>query len=455
MSFRLRVTLLAAAAVAIGGRRRRPPSSTSSSATSCSARSTRASSAAPGTSPSTPGRAPSSATCSSGRARSLGGPPTYLQVIDSTGQGRRSTLPGLDRAKKLAATGGKPFFTDGTRRGHARARVRGAGRRRACRPGRAVAGGGRPHAPPARPVHALHRARSASGSPAGSGSSSPARRCGRSDSLTSVAEEVTATRDLSRRIDGAQRRRARPARLGVQRDARRARHLREGAAPARRGRLARAADAARQPADEHRGARRREGAPRRRSERSCSPTSLGQVEELSAPRRRPRRDRPRTRRPEVEDVRLDELVEQRGRAREGAGAERAVPDAAPGVGRPRRAGPARAGGLEPARQRREVEQLGRRGGRRARGDRPRPRPWDLRGGPPPRLRPLLPGRERAQPARLRARPAIVRQVARHARRRGVTAENAPDGGAVFRAAPRLRRRGRTRPINVSGPCPTR
>ena len=123
-----------------------------------------------------------------------------------------------------------------------------------------------------RPVPALHRARRHRHSRARWACSSPARRSVRCGQLTSVAEEVTETRDLSRRIDGALPRRARPARVGVQRDARGARLVAEVAAAARRRRVARAAHAARQPAHEHRGARRRQGAARAPSGRSCSRT---------------------------------------------------------------------------------------------------------------------------------------------------------------------------------------
>src|SRR5581483_301380 len=60
-----------------------------------------------------------------GPRASLGGAPTYLQVIDSTGQGAAIELPGFDRAKELASSGGKPFYTDGIAEvGTARAHVR-------------------------------------------------------------------------------------------------------------------------------------------------------------------------------------------------------------------------------------------------------------------------------------------------------------------------------------------
>ena len=60
------------------------------------------------------------------------------------------------------------------------------------------------------------------------------------------------------RVDLDRRRRARPARLELQHDARGARGLQPRAAAARRRRLARAAHAAHQPEDEHRGPRARE-----------------------------------------------------------------------------------------------------------------------------------------------------------------------------------------------------
>ena len=68
-------------------------------------------------------------------------------------------------------------------------------------------------------------------------------------------------------------RRALAARGDVQHDARRARGLGAGAAPARLRRVARAAHAADQPAHEHRGARPRPGHARRATARPCCATS--------------------------------------------------------------------------------------------------------------------------------------------------------------------------------------
>ena len=59
-----------------------------------------------------------------------------------------------------------------------------------------------------------------------------------------------------------------------------------------------------------------------------------------------------------------------------------------------------------------------------RGDRARPRPRDRRGGPPPRLRPLLPGGVGAAPARLGPRARDRPPGRRFARRRGDRGERA-------------------------------
>jgi len=48
-----------------------------------------------------------------GPRASLGGPPTYLQVVAADGSGAVVTLPGQDRAERLAASGGRPFFISG------------------------------------------------------------------------------------------------------------------------------------------------------------------------------------------------------------------------------------------------------------------------------------------------------------------------------------------------------
>jgi two-component system sensor histidine kinase MprB len=56
-----------------------------------------------------------------GPRANLGGPPTYLQVITSDGEGAAVELPGLEKAKRLAAGGGRPFFSEGdVQRAHVR-----------------------------------------------------------------------------------------------------------------------------------------------------------------------------------------------------------------------------------------------------------------------------------------------------------------------------------------------
>jgi two-component system sensor histidine kinase MprB len=48
-----------------------------------------------------------------GPRASLGGPPTYLQVISATGEGAAVALPGAHKAEQLAGSGGHPFFSEG------------------------------------------------------------------------------------------------------------------------------------------------------------------------------------------------------------------------------------------------------------------------------------------------------------------------------------------------------
>ena len=139
-----------------------------------------------------------------GPQASLGGPPAYLQVIDSTGQGAALDLPGLDHAKQLAATGGKPFFTEGTasfghESGHVRVYAAQVGDGFAIQVARSLA----------EVDHTLHRLglymliiglvgvgiAGGLGLVVATAALRPVRN------LTSVAEEVTATRDLTRRID--------------------------------------------------------------------------------------------------------------------------------------------------------------------------------------------------------------------------------------------------------------
>jgi two-component system sensor histidine kinase MprB len=143
-----------------------------------------------------------------GPQASLGGPPTYLQVIDSTGQGAALELPGLDHAKQLASQGGKPFFTDGTasietRTGSESAHVRvyamQVGDGLAIQVARSLA----------EVDHTLHRlglymlliGLVGVGMAGGLGLVVATAALRPVRNLTSVAEEVTATRDLTRRID--------------------------------------------------------------------------------------------------------------------------------------------------------------------------------------------------------------------------------------------------------------
>jgi two-component system sensor histidine kinase MprB len=139
-----------------------------------------------------------------GPRASLGGPPTYLQVIRSDGAGAAVALPGLERAKDVAASGGRPFFSDGHVQ-DVHVRVYSA----QVADGLAVQ--------VARPLdevdHTLHRVglyllfiglggigiASGLGLLVGHATLRPVGQ------LTEVAEEVTETRDLSRRIQAGSR----------------------------------------------------------------------------------------------------------------------------------------------------------------------------------------------------------------------------------------------------------
>ena len=282
MSFRLRVTLAAAVAVALAVA---PPrrSSTSSSVTSSSARSTAASSPARTSSPSVP--AGTSARDRPGRPdRGISGSP-YLQVISTSGDGAAIELPCMSRAEDVAA-GDPPSLLllrdirvssddGGTQSLHVRVYAE------------KVADGFA--AQVARPLdevdHTLGRLGTylliigvggvviagALGMLVGAAALRPVGQ------LTEVAEEVAATRDLSRRIGTSSRDEARTSRDGVQPDAHGARQLGARAAPARRRRVSRAADAAREPQNERRGARGREDAARGGAQEAPRDV-IGQVE---------------------------------------------------------------------------------------------------------------------------------------------------------------------------------
>jgi len=130
----------------------------------------------------------------------LGGAPTYAQVIDSTGRGARVALPGLDRAKQLAANGGKPFYTDGSVADtHVRVYAAQVGPGITIQVARSLA----------EVDHTLHRlglymlliGLVGVGIAGGLGLLVASAALRPVEHLTSVAEEVTATRDLSRRIE--------------------------------------------------------------------------------------------------------------------------------------------------------------------------------------------------------------------------------------------------------------
>jgi two-component system, OmpR family, sensor histidine kinase MprB len=130
----------------------------------------------------------------------LGGPPTYQQVIDSSGRGAALDLPGMDRAKKLAASGGKPFYSEGTVADtHVRVYTAQVADGFAIQVARSLA----------EVDHTLHRLGAymlliglvGVGIAGGLGLVVATAALRPVENLTSVAEEVTATRDLSRRID--------------------------------------------------------------------------------------------------------------------------------------------------------------------------------------------------------------------------------------------------------------
>jgi two-component system sensor histidine kinase MprB len=134
-----------------------------------------------------------------GPRTNLGGPPIYLQAIGANGEGAAIRLPGLDRAERIAAEGGQPFFSEG-HVGNVHVRVYSA------QVGDGIA------VQAARQLnevdHTLNRTRlylifigiagigiaSALGLLVAQATLRPVGQ------LTSVAEEVTETRDLSRRI---------------------------------------------------------------------------------------------------------------------------------------------------------------------------------------------------------------------------------------------------------------
>jgi two-component system sensor histidine kinase MprB len=151
-----------------------------------------------------PGPGPEFGVVPLGPRANLGGPPTYLQVIGANGEGAAVKLPSLDRAEKIAAGGGRPFFSEGhVQDVHVRVY--------SAQVGQGIA------VQVARPLdeldHTLHRLGLyllfiGLGGVALAGalgllvSQATLRPVGQ---LTSVAEEVTETRDLSRRIKAGSR----------------------------------------------------------------------------------------------------------------------------------------------------------------------------------------------------------------------------------------------------------
>ena len=61
-----------------------------------------------------PGPGPGPGIVTLGPRQAFGAPNTFLQVISADGDGAYFKLPGLDSAKELAANGGRPFFSEGT-----------------------------------------------------------------------------------------------------------------------------------------------------------------------------------------------------------------------------------------------------------------------------------------------------------------------------------------------------
>ena len=151
-----------------------------------------------------PGPGPEFGVVPLGPRANLGGPPTYLQVIGANGEGAAVKLPDLDRAEQIAAHGGRPFFSEGhVQDVHVRVY--------SAQVGQGIA------VQVARPLdevdHTLHRLglyllfiglggvalAGALGLLVGQATLRPVGQ------LTSVAEEVTETRDLSRRIKAGSR----------------------------------------------------------------------------------------------------------------------------------------------------------------------------------------------------------------------------------------------------------
>ena len=181
----------------------------------------------------------------------------------SAARGRRSRCPS-PRAREAARASDEPFFSDARVDGHALRVLHGPARPRLRTPGRALARRGRHARSTGSAAPARWSRSSGSRSPPGSGSLvaraalAPVQRLtrrrgrvarpatSRGGSTRAAATSWPPRRDASTRCSPRWRSRAR-------------------AAPARRRRVARAADAADEPAHEHRGARARRGAAGRRA----------------------------------------------------------------------------------------------------------------------------------------------------------------------------------------------
>ena len=258
--------------------------------------------------------------------------------------------------------------------------------------------------------------------------------------------------DISERMDVVGRRRARAAGPQLQHDARRARAARwRRSASWWRTPATSCARRSRACARTSRRSRRPTGCPRP-SARRCAPTSSSELDELTAlvgdvvelARGASPGDA-------LDDVRLDEMVatlveRARRRAATPIGVRARSWSRRSCAGEPDRIGPR---GLEPARQRRKWSPPGGTVEVRLAGGELTVRdhgPGFDRGGPPPRLRALLPRQGRPRHARLRA-GAGDRQQAAEAHGGSVEAANAPGGGALLRvgfgpAAGHGQRRGR-------------
>ena len=244
-----------------------------------------------------------------GRSRANG------DVVSPPSSSPSFQIPVTSKTLAVARGNHDAFFGDADDGRHPRPRPHRARLRRTRRAGRAAARRGRPHTPP--PAVGFCFAVAAAGIALAAAlgiavtraTLAPVRR------LTSAAEDVSQTLDLSHRIDVGGRGRARPSGRELQPDARDARALRRRPATARRRRVARAPHADHERADEHRaagaegrspdhgataGARRHARAARRDDD------LVAEIFELA------RGDQQRL---DDDDVRLDEIVEDAVRAR--------------------------------------------------------------------------------------------------------------------------------------------